>query len=149
MRMFATGVVTATLALCLAACNGTDSPSGDKASSTAVSTAPTKVAPDAKQSPSTSPAAPSVSSDQRFSNDEVCAQLPAQRIHDVLGLKPEEKVTPTDITADPYETDGEKVEKRDPNLCTYKLPVEPNWVAIGVGSGSDASEAWSAVKALG
>ncbi|HSW91628.1 MAG TPA: hypothetical protein VLG09_03220 [Candidatus Saccharimonadales bacterium] len=145
--MFVTSTATAALALALAACGGSDAPSGDKEPAKAASTAPGKVTPDTGK-PTTAPSAsPTVSSDPRFSSDEVCAQLPARRIHDALNLKPGQKVTPTDITADVHATGDDPLKKRDPSLCTYNLPVEPNFVAIGVGTGSDASEAWATAKA--
>jgi hypothetical protein len=145
--MLATSTTTVALALTLAACGGSDAPSGDRNPVKATSTASGKATPDAGKSPATSSASPTMSSDARFSSDEVCAQLPAQRIHDVLNMKRQDKVTPTDITTDPYATGDDPLQKRDPSLCTYKFPVEPNFVAIGVGTGSDASDAWAAVKA--
>lgn len=147
VRMFATSTATAALALALAACGGSDAPFGDKEPGKATSTAPGKATSDTEKSPTAPSASPTVPSDPRFSSDEVCAQLPAQRIHDALNLKPGQKVTPTDITADVHATGDDPLKKRDPNLCTYDLPVEPNFVAIGVGTGSNASEAWATAKA--
>ena len=83
--------------------------------------------------------------DPRFSSDEVCYKFSAQHLHDLLGLKDDQKVTPTDMTTNSKSSDPLYV--RDPSLCTYKLPpVDSNTLGIGVGTGSDASASWAAVK---
>lgn len=145
-----TGVATATLALLLVACNDSGSSSDDStaAQPSATSSKSAPQAPGKAVTPPTSDSAqPTASSDPQFSSDEVCAKLPAARIHELIGYTDQQKVTPTDITADIYATGDSDPEKRDPSLCTYNLDVEPNFVAIGLLEGQEADQEWAKVKA--
>lgn len=144
LRALGTGVTTVTLALLLAACNGSDS-SSDGQTSSATSAVPSKAAPKAPgktaTSTATSPSAqPSVTKDMRFTIDEVCSQLPASVVSEVIG----QTVTPTDITSDLKATGDDPLQKRDPSLCTYNLPTKPHFVAIGVIS--DKESDWSYLR---
>jgi hypothetical protein len=85
----------------------------------------------------------------RFTIDEVCSQLPASVVSEVIG----QTVTPTDITADIYATGTNPAQKRDPSLCTYNLPkstdsgdvlADGHFVAIGVVP--DKKSDWSYLR---
>ena len=148
LRTISLGALSLMAAATLVACGPDDSSSSGVTQSPTDNSSPSTAVPGAKRSATDQPTGSSngATTDSNFKPDEVCYKYSAKHLHALLGYKDDQKVTPTDKTTNSKSSDPLIV--RDPSLCTYKLPPDgSNSIAIGLGTGSEAADAWSRLKA--
>lgn len=136
-RTLGTGVATVTLALLLAACNGSDSSSDGRSPASATSVKPSKTAPKSPGKTSAPTASASSSSnddaDPNHIGTNVCDKLSTRRVGELIGRP----VTSSDF--------NDLTGKHEPNLCMYTLDNGQN---IGIGVEGNAHSEWVKMRRI-